>query len=231
MAIGWVTEVLPRSERLGPTKHDIQSPYQCFGGACCSSMLFYTYCISPLLLEKHRGTRTRTLCIYFICRSYCFSKEVDIGLSSYTPSWQRAPLLETMSPLIFHPIVMAYRKPEVTEDYGMPLGPLDSALAAGVVGTLVLVSVLVWILEMSFWAVSVETEDNACCSSHLKWRTRLLLLDTVFQITGGAILAERKMLTSDENKVWKKQAQLLHYKKRRLLSKTVYNLRGTCSLV
>ena len=127
-----------------------------------------------------------------------FSKDVDIGLAGYTQSWDRAPLLEPISPLIFTPTALAYRKPEVTEDYGMPLGPLDSALAAGVVGTLVLVSVLVWILEMSFWAVSVETEDNACCSSHLKWRTRLLLLDTVFQITGGAILAERKVSTFNE---------------------------------
>ena len=80
----------------------------------------------------------------------------------------------------------------MTEDYGMPLGPLDSALAAGVAGTLVLVSVLVWVLEMSSWAVSVKTEDTTCCSSYPKWWTRLLLLDTVFQITGGAILAERK---------------------------------------
>ena len=70
----------------------------------------------------------------------------------------------------------------------MPLGPLDSALAAGVAGTLVLVSVLVWVLEMPSWAVSVKTEDTA----YPRWWTRLLLLDTVVQITGGAILAERK---------------------------------------
>ena len=119
---------------------------------------------------------------------------MDIGLSSYTSSWIRAPLLETISPLIFAPTVMAYRKPEVTEDYGMPLGPLDSALAAGVAGTLVLVSVLVWVLEMSSWAVPVKTEDTAYCSSYHRWWARLLLLDTVFQITGGAILAERESL-------------------------------------
>ena len=76
----------------------------------------------------------------------------------------------------------------------MPLGPLDSALAAGVAGTLVLVSVLVWVLEMSSWAASVKTEDTTCCSSHTKWWTRLLLLDKVVQITGATILAERESL-------------------------------------
>ena len=82
----------------------------------------------------------------------------------------------------------------------MPLGPLDSMVAAVVAGTLVLVSVLVWVLEMSSWAVSVKTEDTACCSPHPTWWTRLLLLDTVFQITGGAILAERKILISGKKK-------------------------------
>ena len=120
------------------------------------------------------------------------SKDVDIGLSSYGPSSVRAPLLETLSPIDFSPTVMAYRKPEGTQDYGMPLGPLDSEVAAVVAGTLVLVSVLVWVLEMWSWAVSVKTEDSASCSPHPTWWTRLLLLDTVFQITGGAILAERK---------------------------------------
>ena len=128
-------------------------------------------------------------CFHF---KFVFLKDVDIGLMLYTISMERSVLLENLSPMIFTPTVMAYRKPEVTEDYGMPLGPLDSALAAGVAGTLVLVSVLVWVLEMSSWVVSVKTEDTAYCSSHLNWWTRLLLLDTVVQITGGAILAERK---------------------------------------
>ena len=130
--------------------------------------------------------------IYLSHSKFVLLKDVDIGLMLYTVSLERSVLLENLSPMIFSPTVMAYRKPEVTEDYGMPLGPLDSELAAGVAGTLVLVSVLVWFLEMSSWAVSVKTEDTAYCSSYPRWWTRLLLLDTVVQITGGAILAERK---------------------------------------
>ena len=87
----------------------------------------------------------------------------------------------------------------MTEDYGMPLGPLDSVLASGVAGTLVLVSVLVWVLEISSLAVSVKTADTAYSSFHPTWWARLLLLDRVFQMTGSAILAERKMPTLDKN--------------------------------
>ena len=132
---------------------------------------------------------------YVICFLPITLQEVDIGLANYDITWERSQLLESTWPVVYSTVAMVYRKPEVTDSFRMPLGPLSSTVALSVAAAMVVVSLLLWALEMVFWASSpggLDRSGGGSCSTRPKCSTMLLMLDKVFQLTGAAILAERK---------------------------------------
>ena len=122
-------------------------------------------------------------------------QEVDIGLSDFDTNWKRSQLLDTLSPVVYSTFVMVYRKPEVADNFRMPLAPWSSTVVLSVAAAMVVVSLLLWALEMVFWASSpggLDRSGGGSYSTRPKCSTTLLILDKSFELIGAAILGERK---------------------------------------
>ena len=85
---------------------------------------------------------------------------------------------------MFSSAVMVYRKPRIPDTYNMPLGPLSTPVVIGILVALVTATLLLWSLEMASATIHGKREEGCL--------NMLSDFDKVFQLTGAALLLERK---------------------------------------
>nr|KAG5688948.1 hypothetical protein BaRGS_031347 [Batillaria attramentaria] len=76
-------------------------------------------------------------------------QEADVGLVPTDMIFDRTPMMDFSSPVVFSSFVMMYRKPEAARDFQVVLGPLSSTVLLTIGASLLLVSLLLFAYEVT----------------------------------------------------------------------------------
>ncbi|KAK7471509.1 hypothetical protein BaRGS_00035848, partial [Batillaria attramentaria] len=125
-------------------------------------------------------------------------RNVDLGLVPTDVIPQRAQMMEFSVPVLYTPIVMVYRKPEVVPHLQTLRGPLSMTVLWTVGGALVIVSSLIFVMEVATGTRDQQraqiTNDLSASHPSKLWNW-LSTLDMAVQVTGAAVLCEPSEVT------------------------------------